>query len=230
MVATATALHDHWSATVTAVNLQPRHLPIAAQQGACARQATVLARAIPANQGTWCCDLGHFFPRSRSSNRAWRALPSSISCQLGNATELGGSPERSSLQIDKVSANDRLQGWPRGPVLAALPATRGRAGGLGPGNAAIERVCRGPRAALTRSELPDGFRRGLATRPLLPRKVTISAYRVLVRLAVIELSGRNHSALRIGAAGGLFGRLMALNSMDPRLASSAESAGCAFRR
>jgi hypothetical protein len=229
MVATATALHDHWSATVTAVNLQPRHLPIAAQQGACARQATVLARAIPANQGTWCCDLGHFFPRSRSSNRVWRALPSSISCQLGNATR-SNFRWAAILQSDRVPANGRLQGWPRGPVLAALPATRGRAGGLGPGNAAIERVCRGPRAALTRSELPDGFRRGLATRPLLPRKVTISAYRVLVRLAVIELSGRNHSALRIGAAGGLFGRLMALNSMDPRLASSAESAGCAFRR
>jgi hypothetical protein len=36
------------------------------------RQATVLARAIPANQGTRCCDLGHLSPRSRSSNRASR--------------------------------------------------------------------------------------------------------------------------------------------------------------
>jgi hypothetical protein len=147
MVATATALHDHWSATVTAVNLQPRHLPIAAQQGACARQATVLARAIPANQGTWCCDLGHFFPRSRSSNRAWRALPSSISCQLGNATSL--APPWGAESTERQSACK----WPFAGVpdmtRIGVPACKpGQGRGLGPGDAAINGVCRGPWAAL----------------------------------------------------------------------------------
>jgi hypothetical protein len=163
MVATATALHDHWSATVTAVNLQPRHLPIAAQQGACARQATVLARAIPANQGTWCCDLGHFFPRSRSSNRAWRALPSSISCQLGNATR-SNFRWAAILQSDRVPANGRLQEWPTGPNRQGLGQGRGsvpamrRSGGF----------AAAPNPFWRDRRLPAGPREGLATRPALP--------------------------------------------------------------
>jgi len=74
-------------------------------------------------------------------------------------------PGRLILQNDKVPANGRLQRWPtRAPNRQGL----GQGRGLGPGDAAIRRVCRSFKPVLARSEASRWAREGLATRPALP--------------------------------------------------------------